>query len=69
VLNNGVTEADYNLFFASVFDALPVADIADDQGVPLPPFGLGGLFPNVNNGVTEGDYNFFFSVFFNGCTF
>ncbi|MBX9735391.1 MAG: hypothetical protein K2X32_00560, partial [Phycisphaerales bacterium] len=35
------------------------ADIADDQGNPLP-----GL-PNVpNNGVTEGDYNAFFSGYF-----
>ncbi len=40
------------------------ADIADDQGTPLPPFGNGGIAPAVNNGVTEGDYNLFFSQFF-----
>jgi len=69
VPNNGITEADYNVFFANFFDAVNVTDIADDQGIPLPPFGAGGVAPNVNNGVTEGDYNFFFSVFFSGCSF
>jgi len=66
-VNNGVTEGDYNAFFANFFDAFPVCDIADDTGQPLPPFGLGGLPPFVNNGVTEADYNLFFSVFFDGC--
>ncbi|CAN5691583.1 hypothetical protein BH11PLA1_BH11PLA1_02860 [soil metagenome] len=33
------------------------ADIADDQGSPLPT-------PNPNNGVNEGDYNAFFNSFF-----
>ncbi len=69
LVNNGVTEGDYNLFFASFFDANPVCDIAADAGEPLPPFGNGGIDPFVNNGVTEGDYNVFFSIFFNGCAF
>lgn len=34
------------------------ADIADDAGLPLPPFGPGG--PNA--GLNEGDYNAFFSA-------
>ncbi len=37
------------------------ADIAFDDGSPLPPFGIPG---GTNNGVTEGDYNLFFSQFF-----
>ncbi len=69
LVNNGVTEGDYNLFFANFFDANPVCDIAADAGEPLPPFGNGGIDPFVNNGVTEGDYNVFFSIFFNGCAF
>ncbi|MBX9737844.1 MAG: hypothetical protein K2X32_13055, partial [Phycisphaerales bacterium] len=65
--NNGVTEADYNIFFAFYFDGNSVCDIANDDNssrLPTPA-------PNTvtNNGVTEGDYNFFFSVFFNGCAF
>ncbi len=65
--NNGVTEADYNVFFANYFEAFPVCDIANDDGttrLPPPP-------PNTvsNNGVTEGDYNLFFSIFFDGCAF
>ncbi len=63
--NNGVTEADYNLFFATFFDADLACDIANDDGSPLPPF---GIF-DTNNGVTEGDYNLFFSIFFDGCSF
>jgi|GEM_PF-2142441 len=64
--NNGVTEADYNVFFANFFDANPVTDIANDDGssrIPTPA-------PNTvtNNGVTEGDYNFFFAIFFDGCS-
>ncbi len=63
-VNNGVTEGDYNAFFASFFDALPACDIAADDATPLPPFGE----PTApNNGVTEADYNLFFSVFFDGC--
>ncbi len=61
--NNGVTESDYNVFFGNFFDALPVCDIANDTGLPLPPF---GIF-DTNNGVTEGDYNLFFAIFFDGC--
>jgi hypothetical protein len=67
LVNNGVTEGDYNLFFATFFDAGPACDIAADAGEPLPPFGNGGIDPFVNNGVTEGDYNLFFAIFFNGC--
>ncbi len=67
-VNNGVTEGDYNLFFATFFDAGIACDIADDQGTALPPFGVGGIAPAVNNGVTEGDYNLFFSIFFDGCS-
>ncbi len=67
VVNNGVTEGDYNLFFSEFFDGLLTCDIADDSGQPLPPFGSGGIPPFVNNGVTEGDYNLFFSLFFDGC--
>ena len=67
--NNGVTEADYNAFFAGFFDGQLWCDIAADTGEPLVPFGLGGTGPFVNNGVTEGDYNLFFSIFFNGCSF
>ncbi|MBX9737705.1 MAG: DUF11 domain-containing protein, partial [Phycisphaerales bacterium] len=63
--NNGVTESDYNVFFANFFDAFPVCDIANDSGDPLPPF---GTF-DTNNGVTEGDYNRFFAIFFDGCAF
>ncbi len=63
--NNGVTEGDYNLFFANFFDALPVCDIANDDGSPLPPFGT----LTTNNGVTEADYNLFFAIFFDGCAF
>jgi hypothetical protein len=37
------------------------ADIAYDNGDPLPPIGVPG---GTNNGVTEGDYNAFFSTFF-----
>ncbi|MBX9735676.1 MAG: hypothetical protein K2X32_02015, partial [Phycisphaerales bacterium] len=62
-VNNGVTEGDYNLFFANFFDAIAVCDIANDDGSPLPPFGALAT----NNGVTEGDYNLFFSIFFIGC--
>jgi hypothetical protein len=62
--NNGITEADFNLFFAGFFDAEPYCDIAYDDGTPLPPFGPAG---GVNNGVTEGDYNLFFGVYFDGC--
>jgi hypothetical protein len=36
------------------------ADIANDDGSPLPPIGVAGT----NNGVTEGDYNLFFANFF-----
>ncbi len=63
--NNGVTEGDYNLFFATFFDAGPACDIANDDGSPLPPFGTLAT----NNGVTEGDYNLFFAIFFDGCAF
>jgi hypothetical protein len=69
LVNNGATEADYNLFFATFFDAGPACDIADDTGQALPPFGGGGIPPFVNNGVTEGDYNLFFAIFFDGCAF
>ncbi len=65
--NNGVTEADYNVFFANFFDANPVADIANDDGVSRVPTPAAGSV--TNNGVTEGDYNYFFSVFFDGCGF
>ncbi len=61
--NNGITEADYNMFFAAFFEAEAAADIANDDGSPLPPFGPLGS----NNAVTEGDYNLFFATFFNGC--
>ncbi len=37
------------------------ADIAYDDGSPLPPVGVAG---GTNNGVTEGDYNLFFGRFF-----
>jgi len=37
------------------------ADIAFDDGSPLPPIGIPG---GTNNGLTEGDYNLFFSNFF-----
>jgi len=63
--NNGVTESDYNAFFAGFFDALAYCDIANDDGSPLPPFGS----QQTNNGVTEGDYNLFFSLIFDGCGF
>ncbi len=65
-VNNGVTEADYNVFFANFFDANAVADIANDDGTSRVPTPAPGTV--VNNGVTEGDYNYFFSVFFNGCS-
>ena len=65
-VNNGVTEADYNVFFANFFDANAVADIANDDGVSRVPTPAPGTV--VNNGVTEGDYNYFFSVFFDGCS-
>jgi hypothetical protein len=63
--NNGVTEGDYNTFFANFFDSLPVCDIANDDNSPLPPFGT----LTTNNGVTEADYNLFFAIFFDGCAF
>ncbi len=63
--NNGVTEADYNVFFANFFDAGEICDIANDDGTPLPPFGD----LTTNNGTTEADYNLFFSIFFDGCSF
>jgi hypothetical protein len=63
-VNNGLTEGDYNLFFANFFDANLVCDIAFDDGTPLPPF---GTTTGPNNGVTEADYNVFFSVYFDGC--
>ncbi len=65
LVNNGVSEADYNLFFATFFDAGYACDIANDNGSPLPPFGT----LTTNNGVTEGDYNLFFAIFFDGCAF
>ncbi|MBX9736402.1 MAG: immunoglobulin domain-containing protein, partial [Phycisphaerales bacterium] len=65
LVNNGVTEGDYNLFFATFFDAGAACDIANDDGSPLPPFGALAT----NNGVTEGDYNLFFSIYFDGCAF
>ncbi|MBX9737443.1 MAG: hypothetical protein K2X32_11010, partial [Phycisphaerales bacterium] len=61
--NNGVTEGDYNLFFANYFDAGVVCDIANDDNSALPPFGT----LTTNNGVTEADYNIFFSIYFDGC--
>jgi hypothetical protein len=61
--NNGVTEGDYNVFFANYFEAFAVCDIANDDNSPLPPFGP----LTTNNGVTEADYNLFFSIFFDGC--
>ncbi|MBX9736501.1 MAG: hypothetical protein K2X32_06195 [Phycisphaerales bacterium] len=64
-VNNGVTEGDYNLFFATFFDAGAACDIANDDSSPLPPFGALAT----NNGVTEGDYNLFFAIFFDGCAF
>jgi uncharacterized repeat protein (TIGR01451 family) len=63
--NNGVTEADYNIFFANYFDAFAVCDIANDDNTSRVPTPAPGTV--VNNGVTEGDYNYFFSVFFDGC--
>ncbi|MBX9736269.1 MAG: hypothetical protein K2X32_05030 [Phycisphaerales bacterium] len=66
-VNNGVTEADYNLFFAIFFDGGLACDIADDTGQPLPPFGNGGQPPFENSGVNKGDYDLFFSIFFDGC--
>ncbi|MBX9737247.1 MAG: hypothetical protein K2X32_10010 [Phycisphaerales bacterium] len=61
---DGISEADYNLFFSTYFegDAIPnsPADIAYDSGEPL-----GAPSQGTNNGVTEGDYNCFFSNFFN----
>ncbi len=65
--NNGVTEADYVIFFANFFDALPVCDIANDDNSSRVPTPAPGTV--VNNGVTEGDYNYFFAVFFDGCAF
>ena len=64
--NNGVTEADYNVFFANFFDANSVADIANDDGSSRFPTPAPGTV--TNNGVTEGDYNYFFGVFFDGCS-
>ena len=64
-MNNGVTEGDYNVFFGAYFNQTPpgaAADVASDDGSPLPP--LGPL--NANNGVTEGDYNLFLGLFFDG---
>ncbi len=63
-VNNGVTEGDYNLFFANFFDAVLICDIASDDATPLPPF---GTTTGPNNGVTEADYNVFFSTYFDGC--
>ncbi|MBX9737825.1 MAG: DUF11 domain-containing protein [Phycisphaerales bacterium] len=63
--NNGVTEADYNIFFANYFDAAPVCDIANDDNSSRVPTPAPGTV--VNNGVTEGDYNYFFAVYFDGC--
>ncbi len=64
--NNGVTESDYNVFFANYFDAFSVCDIANDDGSSRVPTPAPGTV--VNNGVTEGDYNYFFSFYFDGCT-
>jgi len=64
--NAGVGEGDYNAFFRAYFpeSGSPqlAADVANDDGSPLPPFGPA----NPNNGVTEGDYNLFFSIYFDG---
>ncbi|CAN5727779.1 S8 family serine peptidase [soil metagenome] len=65
--NSGVNEGDYNAFFNTFFTNQSVgsaADIADDAGAALPPFGAGG---GSNSGVNEGDYNLFFNTFFAGC--
>ena len=68
VPNNGVTEADLNVFMAGFFDMASefhwACDIADDSGFPLQDGGPVGASPNY--GVTEGDYNLFFAQFFNG---
>ncbi|CAN5853811.1 hypothetical protein BH11PLA1_BH11PLA1_12500 [soil metagenome] len=65
--NSGVNEGDYNAFFNNFFTNQAIgspADIAYDNGDPLPPFSPAG---GVNNGVNEGDYNSFFNNFFTGC--
>ncbi|MBL0870454.1 MAG: hypothetical protein IBJ18_07765 [Phycisphaerales bacterium] len=64
--NSGVNEGDYNAFFSAegFFAGGPVADIAFDDGEPLPPFGQSLA---ANNGVNEGDYNAFFNSLFLPC--
>jgi hypothetical protein len=64
--NSGVNEGDYNAFFSAegFFAGGPVADIAFDDGEPLPPFGQSQA---ANNGVNEGDYNAFFNHLFLPC--
>ncbi|CAN5754879.1 hypothetical protein BH11PLA1_BH11PLA1_08250 [soil metagenome] len=65
--NSGVNEGDYNCFFNTFFTNQALnspADIASDDGNPLPPFAPAGA---PNSGVNEGDYNCFFNNFFNGC--
>ena len=64
--NAGVGEGDYNAFFRAYFpeSGSPqlAADVANDDGTPLPPFGP----LSANNGVSEGDYNLFFNLYFDG---
>ncbi|CAN5797077.1 hypothetical protein BH11PLA1_BH11PLA1_13130 [soil metagenome] len=69
-LDGDVDAADLNAFYALVPACLRCqpADIAYDDGTPLPPVGplpttLNGL---TNTGVNEGDYNAFFNGFSNG---
>ncbi len=66
--NGGVTEGDYNLFFATFFDPVEEnrwpCDIAADDMTQLQDGAPVGA--SVNNGVTEADYNVFFANIFNG---
>lgn len=65
LVNNGVTESDYNLFLSDYFNGNVTCDIANDDVTPLPPFGS----LTTNNGVTEADFTLFFSLYFDGCAF
>ncbi|MBX9737356.1 MAG: hypothetical protein K2X32_10565 [Phycisphaerales bacterium] len=59
--NNGVTEADLNVFGSVFFQGSPanaICDIASDES--------GFIAPGGNDGVTESDYNMFYAKVFDG---
>jgi hypothetical protein len=63
-VNSGVTSADYLTFLVEHGNGTSNADIAYDNGTPLPPFGYS---TGANSGVTSADMFCFFTYFSGGC--